>query len=579
MRGRIYQLRVRVPAALIGCIGLKEIRLSLRTTHHREAMRRGVPLLDLLTKLFGDLRRERVTEDIVRKICGSFYDYMVNQFTPGERARRLSSTPADFIDKAPEIFGKLVERDEHWLKYGDYSHIQEALLRFADATGTAIDKQSDNYHLLLQQALLMRVEAFKLKQRRAMGHYEILAAPAAATAPAQATPTEQKHKDMTIQQLCDRFIADKHEVDGAWDEHSTLPEVKRALKTFRDILGGDDVPISVINREKMLEYKRKRSSMPNRKIKKYANLSVAEQLKMQIPEKDRISKATFNHELIWIAAMIGWAHTNELIPTNCAEKLSFSRRIQDKNRKEECLPYSKDEVSRIFEKLTYNPQRPERFWGPVIAAYSGMRLNEVAQLMVADVRKVGGVLCFKVALDINEKNGKKLKNQQSKRNIPVHDTLLQLGFEGYLKSIRASGETRLFPKLPQSKRGYGVELGKWYGREISDVLFPGSSRLKVFNSFRHSVEDYYKNIVDMRDSMQQYLVGHKTGKEDFDRYGSDPMAPILKSFVDRIDFGDLLPMLQQKMSNPVYVARGKKKTRSEETWGGSAHNRSKAAPW
>ena len=35
-----------------------------------------------------------------------------------------------------------------------------------------------------------------------------------------------------------------------------MPEVKHALKTFRDILGGDDVPISALNRENMLEYKK-----------------------------------------------------------------------------------------------------------------------------------------------------------------------------------------------------------------------------------------------------------------------------------------------------------------------------------
>lgn len=51
-----------------------------------------------------------------------------------------------------------------------------------------------------------------------------------------------------------------------------------------------------------------------------------------------------------------------------------------------------------------------------MSLYTGARLNELCQLRVSDVNKVGEIWC----LDINEKDGKQLKNVSSTRQIPIH---------------------------------------------------------------------------------------------------------------------------------------------------------------
>src|SRR5262249_17781550 len=59
--------------------------------------------------------------------------------------------------------------------------------------------------------------------------------------------------------------------------------------------------------------------------------------------------------------------------------------------------------------------RSTRFWIPLLALYTGMRLNEICQLDVADVRpsKTGHMF-----ISVNkERLDKTLKNQQSKRHI------------------------------------------------------------------------------------------------------------------------------------------------------------------
>lgn len=64
---------------------------------------------------------------------------------------------------------------------------------------------------------------------------------------------------------------------------------------------------------------------------------------------------------------------------------------------------------------------PSRFWCPWIALYSGMRLEEICQLHLSDIRKINGVYCF----SINEENtqssfSKHVKSAAGIRNVPIH---------------------------------------------------------------------------------------------------------------------------------------------------------------
>jgi integrase len=71
---------------------------------------------------------------------------------------------------------------------------------------------------------------------------------------------------------------------------------------------------------------------------------------------------------------------------------------------------------------------PERYWIPLIGLFYGMRLNEIYQLHLEDIREEGGLLCF----DINKKGDKELKTASSRRLIHVHPVLLDLGFKEYV---------------------------------------------------------------------------------------------------------------------------------------------------
>lgn len=95
-------------------------------------------------------------------------------------------------------------------------------------------------------------------------------------------------------------------------------------------------------------------------------------------------------------------------------------------------------------------------------AFQGCRLEEPAQLVASDVKTVEGVPC----IEFNAEGDKKLKTTASRRVVPIHPRLIELGFLKYAESV---GEGRLFPSLRKAGNGYGDAISKWANRRLRAV--------------------------------------------------------------------------------------------------------------
>ena len=106
--------------------------------------------------------------------------------------------------------------------------------------------------------------------------------------------------------------------------------------------------------------------------------------------------------------------------------------------------------------------KDERFWLPLVAVFSGLRLEEICQLNVDDVRTSESSVYF----DVNARPPRKLKNETTVRQVPVHSALEQLGFLGYIGQLRKANEQRLFPDLEPGGADdrLGTGSGKWFTR-------------------------------------------------------------------------------------------------------------------
>ncbi len=130
--------------------------------------------------------------------------------------------------------------------------------------------------------------------------------------------------------------------------------------------------------------------------------------------------------------------------------------LADQDEPERLL--SPEEIQKIFNPETFLPwakKYPHRWWCPLIALYTGARINEIAQLKVADIVQDQGVWCFSIQKTVDEdlaqsagkRSRQSLKGKSAIRKVPIHPSLIQAGFLDFVADIKASDHKRLFPNL------------------------------------------------------------------------------------------------------------------------------------
>ena len=94
----------------------------------------------------------------------------------------------------------------------------------------------------------------------------------------------------------------------------------------------------------------------------------------------------------------------------------------------------------------------------MIGVFSGMRANEICSLYLDNVKELRGNLrdkrwCFDIIQE-EDRPDKRLKNLSLRRIVPIHQTLLELGFVDFLNLIKKKPLTtdgkkrkRLFEEL------------------------------------------------------------------------------------------------------------------------------------
>lgn len=215
----------------------------------------------------------------------------------------------------------------------------------------------------------------------------------------------------------------------------------------------------------------------------------------------RLSPASVNGYMCKFRAVMNFCQNEGWIERNPAKGLQVIDRVR---RRDKRRPFSTEQLRLIFDAPIYrgcvddwagystpgyaHPRRG-RFWVPLIALFSGMRMNEICQLHVADIHRLDGVDCFFVTEGPSDAdNGKRLKTAASERFIPIHPQLVEIGFLSFVEQRRAAGAVRLFSELQKSSTGYYSDpFSKWFRRFLERA---GAAREKTcFHSFRHCYRD------------------------------------------------------------------------------------------
>lgn len=163
---------------------------------------------------------------------------------------------------------------------------------------------------------------------------------------------------------------------------------------------------------------------------------------------------------------------------------------------------TKHELGKLLKATQcYKKSKDEwKYYLPRIAALTGCRLNEIAQLRVCDVQ-----LGDEATLSINDDHDdKKLKNSSSKRVLPIITPLLNLLNE----LVAGKGKNEHLFTLPYSKQnGYAGKPSKYFSVLLKSLGIKGVS----FHSLRHYVITELFNA-GVKEELIGSLMGHSVGK-------------------------------------------------------------------
>ena len=182
--------------------------------------------------------------------------------------------------------------------------------------------------------------------------------------------------------------------------------------------------------------------------------------------------------------------------------------------------FDEHELRAIFNPaMLMQAKRPSQFWGPLLALYTGARLNELACLDLVDFVEEKGIPCITIRFIprakpntiVHNKNkaARSVKTASSIRLVPLHPDLYEIGIDTYMEDVRAIGATRLFPTLPLDTKKKRERRLSHDGNEYLKTVDVHVPRKKVMHSFRDTVCEMLA-VPDMDDVRADQWTGHAT---------------------------------------------------------------------
>ena len=329
----------------------------------------------------------------------------------------------------------------------------------------------------------------------------------------------------------------------------TINETRTTYQTLIGILG--DKQVGDYTNADARDYRNVLSRLPrNRnKAKKYRNKTLKEILDMDVPIKDRISTTTQNNLLARISSL--WNYLLDEYPEYVSANVfrRKSQQISTRKQKDRKEGFTEEDIHSVFHQGNYLPAIFENskskikypyFFIPILAIFTGCRLEELCMMRVKDIMKVNGVWVYRIREEGEYgEEETKVKNPYSERDVPLHNVLVDtLGFVRYVKHIKKLGHERVFHELTKRGNRFQKNVGKFFNdKYLKKIGLKDGGRKVSFHSFRHCVETHLTNQ-NVNARFIDYLQGHSQKGIGGNVYmkGIKPDV-LLKECVNKMDWG------------------------------------------
>jgi integrase len=444
---------------------VREARLSLELAAKRKAA-----------------AHDPITPEVIERIVHAF------RYQRHAANELLMMAGGDGSDRATGALDWMISEFQEWKIEADYEQMEEHWGRIADKLLADACVYPDPLDVAGRERLLWALNDAGML-REAADRLQL----AGKAVEAPATPQRPKNprgRAKTVSALIDAYKADK------WDgwSLSSRAAVEAPFRILREVIG--DQPVTEIDREAAREIFSIVKSLPsglgkNKDLKGLSILAAVERgraLGVPVLGPKTINGSYMGH----ISAAFGWAEKEEWLVKNPFVGLTAADPVADQDKRD---AFTALQLSKLFSSAPWNkPQGsaakyPGRYWIPLIALFTGMRLAEIGGLRVMDAEVLDGF----PSLRVRPHELRSIKTKESRRDIPVPQALKALGLLGYIKERQSSAapEDLLFPDVRTNVNGkVAAKIGEWFVGHLKASGIVGT-KLGV-HSFRHSFEDRLK---------------------------------------------------------------------------------------
>ena len=487
---KTFYHRSMVPRKLLPYFGRGQIWRSLRTNDRDQATLRSAQFTVHFQKLFVKLKKDAAhmtpteTEALIAR-------WMSVQVSTVEDS--LASTPKtdDWFEGADMVWdGQYAELHEK-MAACDYRKVSpevDELLK--DAGIPTLLHDSLEFKHLCRRLLRAKLDLVDIERDRSYGVY-----PPAVLPPMIATAVPPPVKDSPLfTEVAKKYLEENSR------SRRPAPQVVVEYGKFLQAIGGDR-PIGNISKTDIRGYKE--TLLRTRKL----------------------ALRTTGKHLRTLSGVFTWAEKQGYLPEgkpNPVRGLAPSDAESEKGA-QEIHPFTDEQLLRVFSSPNFRKQRvtrPDRYWVTLLCLYQLCRREEGAQLAMKDLGEENGIP-FIVITDLGEDQS--TKNPGSKRRIPIHSSLIALGFLDLVQDARRHKQTRLFHQLPQGPNGHSDAIGKWFGRHLDKV---GLSQPElVMHSLRHRI--HYLHALGCPSDVAEMLTGH-TASSEHNKYEHRELNPLTR---------------------------------------------------
>lgn len=309
-----------------------------------------------------------------------------------------------------------------------------------------------------------------------------------------------RHRGRKIQaddEMCSHFEAYLKEKKGR-AQPSALKQLRATFRHFIECVGAKKA--ADYTKQDVVKFKKGLAHFPANATMRFPGMTFNDIVdKAKKEGLAAMSTNTQREKLSTIAVFGRWLEDN----ADGVDGGMFETTAPARTDRKPMQPFSAQEVVSILNSNAFVGAKSDKdytapgefrlrdwhYWLVLIAAFTGARANEIVQLEVCDLVKKDGILCF----NLTTENGKSLKTLASKRLIPVHPQLLELGLEDYRSRSIAAGSAHLLSGIPKGPDGRrSTAATRWFGRFLQKIgvkVVGDSSDRGGTHRWRHTLAD------------------------------------------------------------------------------------------